>query len=212
MMNQYIKKFIVTSMFLVGCNSKSASINETNTDWKNLETTKVEIFIHEYSENHLKNNSLQKIQKIILRIDHWSVNNKIPKEQSQNKLLVLDYAHIDIFAKEIGSSNWYQAEADCQKKHTDSEYKCESAEYPEFGTVTLNNAGEVILSKINAHLDQCTATSNLSNIKAINLNNAQEKSETYKLYLSNEIDFKRVLKNSNCVAPFRDGQEKIEYL
>ena len=100
-MRQYIKAFIVASIFLAGCNSKSANISEANIDWRNLETTKVEIFIHEYPEDHLKNNPLQKIQKIILRVDHWSVNNKIPTEQTQNNLLVLDYAHIDIFAKKI---------------------------------------------------------------------------------------------------------------
>lgn len=211
-MNQYVKKFIVTSLFLAGCNSKSANINETNVNWRNLEAAKVEIFIHEYPEDHLKNNPLQKIQKIILRVDHWSVNNKIPTENPKNNLLVLDYAHINIFAKKTDSSNWYQAQADCQKTHTDNVYKCESAEYAEFGIVAINDINEVILSKVNAQLDQCVIASSMLNIKTINLNNAKGKSETFKLYLSDEVNFKNILKGSNCVAPFRDEQENVEYL
>ena len=199
-------------MLLAGCTSKSATTNEININWRNLEATKVEIFIHEYPENHLKSNPLQKIQKIILRVDHWSVNNKIPIKQTQNNLLVLDYAHIDIFAKTTDSSNWYQAQADCQKEHTDNVYKCESAEYAEFGIVAINDINEVILSKVNAQLDQCTIASSTLNIKTINLNNAKGKAETFKLYLSDEINFKNILKGSNCVAPLHDGQENIEYL
>ena len=211
-MRQYIKAFIVASIFLAGCNSKSANISEANIDWRNLETTKVEIFIHEYPEDHLKNNPLQKIQKIILRVDHWSVNNKIPTEQTQNNLLVLDYSHIDIFAKKTDSSNWYQAQADCQKRHTDNVYKCESAEYAEFAIVAINDINEVTLSKVNAQLDQCALAPSALNIKTINLNNTKGKSETFKLYLSDEFSFKNILKGSNCVAPLRDGQENIEYL
>ena len=60
---------VVSLIFFCGCNAQTPT-HVSSTGWKNMDSIHEELFVREYSSEHLQKNPYQTVQTILINIRH----------------------------------------------------------------------------------------------------------------------------------------------